>query len=474
MLKNILDFITDEEFLGGVATGISETIDESNKRAARSQERLNDWAMRIAERKTDKFDAEVAENDKALKELASQLSDDQHNANSQEVKSAAMYLVQTYGLDGAQTEATRLSNEKLTYGTSPLLTLSIKEGPQARNFTFSEMARDITTKPSAPKIGESGIKVRRSFTDKLFGFDSYDKDIQASLDAAMADTLTESEVIPILESNGYDPDLIIRSKAAPREEIARFKSKLREVQKDDPSAKLTMDLIKNKIKILEIAKDTADIGSATELPYSEHRRIRNDFVAKIGEKYDLDIKGNIIQGDLITYEESNAMTQTALEFSRKAIRDINDIKLSGNRDYIAEVAKIEAAIALNKAYEVKERDNGIKYIQLLEEEVALRGFPDDTNNIVIDTSSVAEVDAQAAQQSNVGGNASAYLNTTVTDPASNALANAIKAYKALPDRASPADKLKARRVVQKIVMQDPQNSGKSPTEINNIVDSYIR
>ena len=62
MLKNILDFITDEEFLGGVATGVSETIDESDKRAARSEERLNDWAMRIAERKTDKFDAEVAEN----------------------------------------------------------------------------------------------------------------------------------------------------------------------------------------------------------------------------------------------------------------------------------------------------------------------------------------------------------------------------------------------------------------------------
>ena len=206
MLKNILDFITDEEFLGGVATGVSETIDESDKRAARSEEGLNDWAMRIAERKTDKFDAEVAENDKALKELASQLADDQHNANSQEVKS-------------------------------------------------------------------SGIKVRRSFTDKLFGFDSYDKDIQASLDAAMADTLTESEVIPILEANGYDPELIIRPKAAPREEIARFKSKLREVQKDDPSAKLTMDLIKNKIKILETARDTADIGSATELPYTEHRMI---------------------------------------------------------------------------------------------------------------------------------------------------------------------------------------------------------
>ena len=167
------------------------------------------------------------------------------------------------------------------------------------------------------------------------------------------------------------------------------------------------------------------------------------------------------------------MTQTALEFSRKAIKDINDIKLSGNRNHVGEVSKIEAAIASNKPYEVRERDNGIKYIHLLSEGAALIGFPDDPNRTVIDTSSVDEVDAQAAQRSNVGGNASAYLNTTVTNPASNALANAIKAYKALPDRAAPADKMKARRVVQNIVRQDPQNSGKSPTEINNIVDSYI-
>ena len=139
-LGDIADMLTDEEVLGGIATGVSEQIDYSQKRADKSEERLNDWAMNRAEREANRYRDELKENEDQVKVLAAKLADEEFSSNSKEVLSAAQYLIQNYGLAGAQDEATRLYKEKQEYGTNPLKTLAVNAGNDASQFTFSKIA----------------------------------------------------------------------------------------------------------------------------------------------------------------------------------------------------------------------------------------------------------------------------------------------------------------------------------------------
>ena len=104
-LGKIADMLTDEEVLGGIATGINEQIDYSQKRADKAEERLNDWAMNRAEREANRYADELKENEDQVKVLAAKLADEDFASNSKEVLSAAQYLIQNYGLAGAQDEA---------------------------------------------------------------------------------------------------------------------------------------------------------------------------------------------------------------------------------------------------------------------------------------------------------------------------------------------------------------------------------
>ena len=139
-LGDIADMLTDEEVLGGIASGVSEQIDYSQKRADKSEERLNDWAMNRAEREANRYRDELKENEDQVKVLAAKLADEEFSSNSKEVLSAAQYLIQNYGLAGAQDEATRIYKEKQEYGTNPLKTLADNAGKDASQFTFSKIA----------------------------------------------------------------------------------------------------------------------------------------------------------------------------------------------------------------------------------------------------------------------------------------------------------------------------------------------
>lgn len=461
-LGDIADMLTDEEVLGGIATGISEQIDYSQKRADKAEERLNDWAMNRAEREANRYRDELKENEDQVKVLAAKLADEDFASNSTEVLSAAQYLIQNYGLAGAQDEATRLYKEKQEYGTNPLKTLAVNAGKDASQFTFSKIATGLTARPSKINLAESGIKIRQSFTDKLFGND-YTEDIQASLDAASAG-LPEEEALPNLAKTGYDAELIIRADKDIGSEIARFKKLNAETQKTDPTNKGRMDLIKGKIELLKREKIYKNIGAAASLSSAEYNRLGNLLIKEIGVTYGLDIKGDVLSGDLISFEQSNENTEAAMLFVTRARDDLNAISESGNPYIIGEMTKLNAAIAQNRDYEIETDEYGVKSIKLVDDDRALlSGFSTNPADSVIPEDLPAD---------NLPGNSGAYTDPPADTTSTPAIDAAVAAYKNLPADPSLLDKQNARRAVQDAVIAAFR--GLNPTEVAAKVDALLK
>jgi len=465
-LSDIADMLTDEEVLGGIATGVSEQIDYSQKRADKAEERLNDWAMNRAEREANRYRDELKENEDQVKVLAAKLADEDFASNSKEVLSAAQYLIQNYGLAGAQDEATRLYKEKQEYGTNPLKTLAVNAGKDASQFTFSKIAAGLTARPSKINLAESGIKIRQSFTDKLFGND-YTEDIQASLDAASAGLLSE-EALPNLAKTGYDAELIIRADKDIGSEIARFKKLNAETQQSytilpNPEDKARMDLIKGKIELLKREKIYKNIGAAASLSSAEYNRLGNLLVQEIGTTYGLDIKGDVLSGELITFEQSNENTMAAMAFVTRARDDLNAISESGNPYIIGEMAKLNAAIAQNRDYEIETDEYGVKSIKLMDDDrPLLSGFSTNPADSVVPEDPPAD---------DLPANSGAYTNPP--DTASNSTIDAaVAGYKNLPANATSPDKIKARRAIQDAVVAAFPNL--SPTQVAAKVDALLK
>jgi hypothetical protein len=418
--------------------------------------------MNRAEREANRYRDELKENEKEVRVLTAKLADNEFSSNSKEVLSAAQYLIQNYGLAGAQDEANRLYKEKTEYGTNPLKTLAVNAGNDASQFTFSKIAAGLTARPSKINLAESGIKIRQSFTDKLFGND-YTEDIQASLDAASAG-LPEEEALPNLAKTGYDAELIIRADKDIGAEIARFKKLNAETQKTDPTNQGRMDLIKGKIELLKKEKIYKNIGAAASLTSAEYNRLGNLLIKEIGVTYGLDIKGDVLSGDLISFEQSNENTQAAMLFVTRAKDDLNAIQESGNPYIIGEMTKLNAAIAQNRDYEIVTDDFNVKSIKLVEDDQPLlSGFstaPDDT------------AIPEDPPPDDLPSNSSAYTDPPADTASTPAIDAAVAAFKNLPDKPSARDKQNARRAIQNAVRAAFPNL--NPDGVKNKVEALLR
>lgn len=458
----IIDFLTDEQTLGGIATGVSEQIDYSQKRADRAEERLNDWAMNRAERVEDKYRDELAENQDQIKVIAASLANEEYAANSPEVLSATQYLIQNYGgIVGAQAQAKKLYQESDRFGIDALANLAVDAGDDASKFTFSSIAEGLTTRPSKINLADSGIKIRRSFTDKMFDND-YSEDIQASLDAVSAN-ISQEEVLPIIAKSGYDPDLVIRADQELGAEIARFKKLNRETSKNDPTNRTRIELIKGKIDLLKREKIYKEIGGAKSLTVTQYNQLGNLLLAEIANTKGLQVTGDVLRGDIITIETSNKNQQIAKAFVTRARDDLNRIRESGNEYIVGEMAALNAAIAQNRDYKVVEDEDGVKSIELVEDNVPLlKGFstaPDDT------------VIPDDLPKSNLPSNSGAYANPPSVASSNATIDAAVAAYKNLPDDPALPDKQNARRAITDAVIA--AFPGLNPTMVNAKVDALL-
>jgi hypothetical protein len=296
----------------------------------------------------------------------------------------------------------------------------------------------------------------------LFGND-YTEDIQASLDAASAG-LPEEEALPNLAKTGYDAELIIRADKDIGAEIARFKKLNAETQKTDPTNQGRMDLIKGKIELLKKEKIYKNIGAAASLTSAEYNRLGNLLIKEIGVTYGLDIKGDVLSGDLISFEQSNENTQAAMLFVTRAKDDLNAIQESGNPYIIGEMTKLNAAIAQNRDYEIVTDDFNVKSIKLVEDDQPLlSGFstaPDDT------------AIPEDPPPDDLPSNSSAYTDPPADTASTPAIDAAVAAFKNLPDKPSARDKQNARRAIQNAVRAAFPNL--NPDGVKNKVEALLR
>ena len=285
----------------------------------------------------------------------------------------------------------------------------------------------------------------------MFGND-YTEDIQASLDAASAG-LPAEEVLPNIAKTGYDPELIIRADKEIGAEIARFKKLNAETQQrytdslfTNPKDKARMDLIKGKIELLKREKIYKDIGAAASLSSAEYNRLGNLLIKEIGVTYGLDIKGDVLSGDLISFEQSNENTEAAMLFVTRARDDLNAISESGNPYIIGEMAKLNAAIAQNRDYEIETDEYGVKSIKLVEDDKPLlSGFSTEPDDTVLPQDPPAIVPPPPA-------NSGAYTNPPSVTSSNATIDAAVAGYKNLPANATSPDKIKARRAIQDAVI----------------------
>lgn len=470
-LADIADFITDEDFLAGVATGVSETIDKGEARREKALDRLQTYGLEKSNRIEQEYLNDLDANEEQVKQLAAKLTPEGVSANSQDVLAAAQYLIQTRTLAGAQAEADRLYAQYKRFGISQLKEINTQAVNDGVNLSFRGLAGGITRRPAPVDLTSSGFEVAPTFLDRVFGGQTVEEEAQRSIDNLQS-AIPDQEVLPIIASTGYDADLIIRPDMPVKDEIIRMKDLLKVAQSNNNTEK--MDLIKDKIEVLETAEIRERIAGAKGFSTSERRVTTNYFISTISGHYNLEIKKDILSTDGVrTFAETSEATKEASKFARVAANDMSRIRQSGNADYNGELLKLEGAVFANRAYEVVEGEYGILSIRLLEEgnklfkNLNFDGGADSDDGSILDNGSDDNTTTQDR------GSAEDYLpedsdatiadnQTTGINVTTEEITKAVDNFRNLPPNASGLDKNRARREVQEAILA--ANPNMPPTE----------
>lgn len=494
-LSNIADFITDEDFLAGVATGVSETIDKGEARREKALDRLQTYGLEKSNRLEQEYMDDLDTNAEQVKLLAAKLATPDNPANSQEVLSAAQYLIQNFTLAGGQAEADRLRQQYLKFNLNPLVEIGQTANDNGVTLSVRDIASGLTRRPAPVNLSQSGFSVKPTFLDRVFGGPTVEEEAQQSLDALQS-YLPQEDVIPVIAQTGYDADLIIRDGVPVPQEINRFKELMADAQasRDVPKQKL----IASKILTLEEDEIMKRRGAAKEFTDTQFNRTNGNVVETIGNIYELNTKGNLLLGERVTFEQSNEATKEAVQFASKATVDLSDIQKSGNSNMSSERERITTAILTNRAYRVVEKEivvgvddinqetrtYGILTIELLDTSLFKNEYfttylsdRQGDGAILSDTDGAdqSEIDAGAT-----GGSVVSYLpdgstiadgSTTGVNLTTKDITDAVAAFKNLPTGADAPDKAAARQALQRAIRA--ANPGMKPQEVSKHVNILL-
>ena len=454
-LKNIADYVTDPDFLGGVATGVIETTDKGEERRNKTLDQLRTYGLEKTNRLEQEYINDLDNNEEQVKLLAANLAPEGIPANSPEVLSAAQYLIKTKTLAGAQAESKRLYDQHKRFGISQLSEVGAEAANDGVNLTFRNIAGKLTRAPAPVNLINSGVPIKPTFLDRVFGGDTVEEEAQKSI-ANIQSIVPDLDVLPIIASTGYDADLIIRADMPVKDEIIRMKDKMKEAESANADDK-KIQLIKNKIELLETAEIRERISGAKEFSPSESRTAKNTFTSDIGERYNLETKGDIIGGiAVMSFVEQTKNTILGMRISNRMTTDISDIRLSGNANVANELGKLNVAILTNRDYKIiEDPEYGIKSIELVDKKL-FDDFDDDLDDDLDDDTTLFP----SSGENEGGGNASAYLpdnsklankkstGVTVNTPEVTA---AVDVFKKLPPNIGGLKRNEARRAIKKAI-----------------------
>jgi len=466
MLKNLVDYITDPDFLGGVATGITETIDKGEDRRNKTLDQLRTYGLEKTNRIEKEYFNDLDANEEQVKQLAAQLTPAGVSANSPEVLTAAQYLISTKTLSGAQAEAQRLYDQNKRYGTNQLDEIGVDAKDNGINLSFRDIAGGITRRPSPVNLMDSGVPTKPTFLERVFGGPTVEEEAQKSI-SNIESAVPDLDVLPIIAASGYDADLIIRSDMPIKDEIIRMKDKLKEAEVTKDKAKVQR--IKDKIDLLNTAEIRERIASSKEYTPSEFRTAKNTFVSDIGERFNLDVKGDIIGGiAVMSFAKQTKNTILGMKIATRMSGDISDIRLSGNPNVANELRKLNIAIVTNRDYKIKiDKEYGVKTIELVDNKM-FADFNDDDNDE--DEANNASIEGNNPDDDVTGSTAAAYTNgqtiantrTTGLKSDTPEIAAAVNTFLNLPPSVGGLDRNKVRRAVQAAIIA--ANPGVKPSE----------
>jgi len=359
-LKNIADYITDPDFVAGIARGVTETIDKGEDRRNKTLDQLRTYGLEKTNRIEQEYINDLDANEAQVKSLAASLTPDGVSANSQEVLSAAQYLIETKTLAGAQAEAKRLYDQNKRFGISQLSEINATAAANGTNLSFRNIAGGITRKPTPVNLTDSGIPVKPTFLDRVFGGPTVEDEAQQSIAALETVMDDPDEALPFIASTGYDADLIIRTDDPFRVEVKRFQGLMKDAvaQTETPnefSQDPKIQHIASKIAILQREDTRKQTGEAKEFSGADFDRYANMITSAVASTYKLQTTGSTMLGDRIRIEDTiDGAFELQMEIN-KAVTILAKMQNSGNDEMMQEAGFLIQSFLENKGYEISDK-----------------------------------------------------------------------------------------------------------------------
>tara|TARA_R110002072_G_scaffold223354_4_gene380392 strand:- start:3556 stop:5070 length:1515 start_codon:yes stop_codon:yes gene_type:complete len=497
-LKNIADYITDPDFVAGIARGVTETIDKGEDRRNKTLDQLRTYGLEKTNRIEQEYINDLDANEAQVKSLAASLTPDGVSANSQEVLSAAQYLIETKTLAGAQAEAKRLYDQNKRFGISQLSEINATAAANGTNLSFRNIAGGITRKPTPVNLTDSGIPVKPTFLDRVFGGPTVEDEAQQSIAALETVMDDPDEALPFIASTGYDADLIIRTDDPFRVEVKRFQGLMKDAvaqteTPDDLSKDQRIQHIASKIAILQREDTRKQTGEAEEFSRTDFNGYANMITSAVASTYKLQTTGSTMLGDRIRIEDTiDGAFELEMEIN-KAVTILAKMQNSGNDEMMQEAGFLIQSFLENKGYETSNKlvPIGTEQTGFEQEDFGILTFGRADGNILDEElfkklTKTKDDDASDDTTSDDGNNndddgsdAGAYIpsNSTISNKKSTTLnttsqsvTDSVAAFKNLPPSVGGLQRNKARRaVVQAIIAANPGTSPKVAREQADIL-----
>lgn len=476
-LKNIADYVTDPTFLAGVATGVTETIDKGEERRSKTLDQLRTYGLEKTNRIEQEYINDLDANEAQVKSLAASLTPDGVSANSPEVLSAAQYLIETKTLAGAQAEAERLYNQNKRFGISQLSEINATAAANGTNLSFRNIASGITRKPAPVNLTDSGIPVKPTFLDRVFGGPTVEDEAQQSIAALETVMDDPDEALPFIASTGYDADLIIRTDDPFRVEVKRFQGLMKDAvaqteTPDDLSKDQKIQHIASKIAVLQREDARKQTGEAKEFSRTDFNGYANMITSAVASTYKLQTTGNTMLGDRLRIEDTiDGAFELEMEIN-KAVTILAKMQKSGNDEMMQEAGFLIQSFLENKGYEISNKlvAIGTEQTGFEQENFGILTFGRSADGNILDEelfkkltktkneNEPPSLSSMDENESGDGSDASAYTPTgstinnqasTTIDITSKSVTDAVAAFKNLPSSVGGQTRSDARLAVLK-------------------------
>jgi len=252
---NLGNLLSDEDFWGGVASGVEETIDIQEARKNKEIDRFADWNLKTGLMRQEENYEAIAENDKIVQQIAGQLAGS-GSSRSKEAKEATLFLINKYGINQAASRAKDLAKQYDTYGREPVAWLGLDTRSGDEVITTKDIARTFTKLRPMPSLKDSGLPTSGNVLDKIFDRDSA-ADMAAQQTSGMFDVgdQTDDLFTPV---SGEDPSKQMILGSNFKDELRRMNglnvilSKTPEAEQDE-TWRNEVKLVANNIDILKEA-----------------------------------------------------------------------------------------------------------------------------------------------------------------------------------------------------------------------------